>query len=274
MPPTVLITGCSPGGIGSALVEEFHLKGAHVYATARSKDKLRHLEHLPNVSLLELDVVSQASIESAVEAVRTQSGGKLDVLINNAGQSLVMPALDTSLEDAKQLFDVNVFGAFAVTKGFMDLLVEAQGVVVNVCSISGVLNAPWMAVYNASKSALMTWSETLRLEVAPFNVRVISLVTGAIDTKLMSHAKINLPPDSVYVPAIDEIRNRGIGADVTNKSDPGDFARDVVHDVLAGAQGPVWRGAMSGMVRFMYRFGPAWLVDFAMRRGTGIDRLG
>ncbi|KAA8652909.1 uncharacterized protein ATNIH1004_001818 [Aspergillus tanneri] len=254
MPRCALVTGCSAGGIGSALVEELHAQGLRVYATARSPAKMNHLVKLPNVTLVTLDVVDPASIAAAVDTVRqdlSSSGDSLDVLINNAGQSLVYPALDTSIDEAKRLFDVNFWGVIAVTQAFTPLLQAAKngGTLVNVCSISGFLYAPWMSVYNASKAALMSWSETLRLELQPFNIRVISLK------------------------ALSDIQLRGVGKDVSSKSAPADFAREVVKDVLAGASGPVWRGAMASIVKFMSNYMPTTVLDRAMSRGTGLDKL-
>lgn len=150
MPRCALVTGCSAGGIGSALVEELHAQGLRVYATARSPEKMSHLAKLPNVSLVTLDVGDPASIAAALDTVRqglSSNGESLDILINNAGQSLVYPALDTSLDEAKRLFDVNLWGAIAVAQAFMPLLQAAKNgsTLVNVCSISGFLYAPWMS---------------------------------------------------------------------------------------------------------------------------------
>ncbi|KAF7181113.1 hypothetical protein CNMCM7691_000242 [Aspergillus felis] len=278
MPRCALVTGCSAGGIGSALVEELHAQGLRVYATARSPAKMNHLAKLPNVILVTLDVVDPASIATAVNTVGqdlSSHGDSLDILINNAGQSLVYPALDTSIDEAKRLFDVNFWGVFAVTQAFMPLLQAAKNgsTLVNVCSISGFLYAPWMSVYNASKAALMSWSETLRLEVQPFNIRVISLVTGSVATNVMSHSNLTLPETSLYQKALPEIQARGVGKDVSHKSAPADFAREVVKDILGGASGPVWRGAMASMVKFMSKYMPTGILDRAMKGGTGLDKL-
>lgn len=140
----VLITGCSAGGIGSALVEQFRLQGLHVFATARSKERMAHLKGLSNVTLLELDVTSSSDIERAANYVRDHAG-KLDILVNNAGQSVVYPALDTSIHISKALFDVNLFGSIAVTQALAPLVIACKGTVVNVCSMSGVANAPWLS---------------------------------------------------------------------------------------------------------------------------------
>lgn len=144
-----LVTGCSAGGIGSALVEELHAQGLRVYATARSPAKMNHLK-LPNVVLVPLDVVDPASVAAAVNIIQQDlslHGDSLDILINNAGQSLVYPALDISIDEAKRLFDVNFWGVLAVTQAFMPLLLAAKNgsTLVNVCSISVFLYAPWMS---------------------------------------------------------------------------------------------------------------------------------
>ncbi len=97
---TVLITGRSPGGIRSVLVETFHERKLHVFATARNPSWMSHLEHLPHVTLLTLGVTSASSIMVAVDAVKAQTGGKLDYLVNNAGVWYAVPTLDVYIEQA------------------------------------------------------------------------------------------------------------------------------------------------------------------------------
>jgi 1-acylglycerone phosphate reductase len=145
---SVLITGCSEGGIGYALAEEFQKRGLHVFATARSLTKLDNLKRLPNVTLLTLDVVSAASIAAAVEAVKAQTNGRLDYLVNNSGTQYVSPILDLDIEMAKQMYEVNVWGVVAVTKAFAPLVIAAKGSVVNMASIAGCLYPPWMGESN------------------------------------------------------------------------------------------------------------------------------
>ena len=141
---SVLITGCSAGGIGSALAEAFQKRNLHVFATARTPSKMSHLEKLPNVTLLTLDVTSASSIAAAVEAVRAKTGGKLDYLVNNSGRGFVMPTLDVNMEEAKRIFDVNFWAVLAVTQAFAPLLIAAQGTIVNISSLIGHLNVVWM----------------------------------------------------------------------------------------------------------------------------------
>lgn len=108
---TCLITGCSEGGIGATLATAFRDKGYHVFATARSPSKIpKALHHDSSVTTLALDVSSSASIKAAADTVARETGGTLDVLINNAGHGINMPLLDTSPKQMKELFDVNFFG--------------------------------------------------------------------------------------------------------------------------------------------------------------------
>jgi 1-acylglycerone phosphate reductase len=84
MKKSVLITGCSKGGIGDALAQEFHNKGLRVFATARDLAKVEHLKAM-GLEVLQLDVTSQESIQNAMDEVQKAAGGKLDFLVNNAG---------------------------------------------------------------------------------------------------------------------------------------------------------------------------------------------
>lgn len=143
-PKSVLITGCSAGGIGFALALAFQQRGLYVFATARTLSKMAELEKLPNVTLLSLDVTSSSSIAAAVDAVRTKTGGTLDYLVNNSGGGLFMPILDTDVDEARRMFEVNIFGVLAVTQAFAPLVIAAKGTVVNNSSIAGCLYPPFM----------------------------------------------------------------------------------------------------------------------------------
>lgn len=142
--PSVLVTGCSAGGIGAALCREFQRHGLYVFATARSPSKIGDLAELPNVTILTLDVTSSTSIASAVEAVKKQTGGSLNYLVNNSGSQQVMPILDVDIDQAKKMYDVNVWGVVAVTQAFAPLIIAAKGTIINIGSIAGCLYLPWI----------------------------------------------------------------------------------------------------------------------------------
>lgn len=140
---TVLITGCSDGGIGSALAKAFQSHGLRVFATARTVSKMTSLENLPSVTLLSLDVTSSASINAAVDAVTKQTNGTLDYLINNAAINQYSPALDIDIGEAKKMFDTNYWGALEVTQKFAPLLLAKKGTIVSISSISAHANIPY-----------------------------------------------------------------------------------------------------------------------------------
>ena len=137
---SVLITGCSAGGIGAALCREFQHRGLHVFAT------LDDLTTLPNVTTLALDVTSAPSIADAVKTVQVKTGGRLKYLVNNSGAQYVVPTLDMDIEQAKKMYEVNVWGVIAMTQAFAPLVIAAKGTIVNIASISGHLHAPFMGI--------------------------------------------------------------------------------------------------------------------------------
>jgi 1-acylglycerone phosphate reductase len=145
---TCLVTGCSAGGVGPALVEAFKHRGYHVFATARSPTKVPQALHSdPNITVLTLDITSTESITAAAAAVSGKTGGKLDVLINNAGHGLSMPALDTSIEDAKQLFNANFFGVLEMIQAFSHMLIKSKGVIVNNSSVGAYQPFPFISAF-------------------------------------------------------------------------------------------------------------------------------
>lgn len=139
---TVLITGCSAGGIGEGLAIEYQRRGYHVFATTRNIKKISNsLSSLPNVTSLALDVISQQSIDAAVKQVSKITESRLDVLVNNSGAALTAVALDTDVGQARNMFEVNVLGVLAVTKAFAPLLMESKDAcIVNNSSINGETN--------------------------------------------------------------------------------------------------------------------------------------
>lgn len=139
---TALITGCSAGGIGWAMAKQLCQCGFYVFATARDTSKITDIEH-KDVELIELDVTDSGTIDRCKDLVLRRTGGRLDVLVNNAGIEFNSPLLDTDIVEAKRLYDVNVWGPLAMVKAFAPFLIEAKGIVLNQSSIDGVLNMAW-----------------------------------------------------------------------------------------------------------------------------------
>ncbi len=142
---SVLITGCSKGGIGFALAKNFQKQGFRVFASARTASNMSPLEQLPGITLITIDVTSSSSIAAAVKTIETETGGHLHCLVNNAGCLYVMPVLDIDMTEAKRVFDVNLWGAMAMIKAFGPFLAASKGSIVNISSMSACVGVPWMS---------------------------------------------------------------------------------------------------------------------------------
>jgi NAD(P)-dependent dehydrogenase (short-subunit alcohol dehydrogenase family) len=255
-----LITGCSAGGIGGALAEAFHEKGYHVFATLRTPSKIpQSLSGAANATILKLDVLSSESIAAAVESVKRETGGRLDVLVNNSGRVSVVPGLDASIEEAKKLFDLNLWAPMAMFQAFAPLLIKAKGCIVNNSSASTYARFPFsskcvpdnfsshslnkLGIYNSSKAALTAASETWRLELQPLGVRTITLITCGVKTNgFENYQEDELPETSSYSGVRDLIRDISNGRLQANAMDPRQYAATVVRSVEKGTVGEVWVG--------------------------------
>lgn len=140
---SVLITGCSDDGIGSSLALAFAQRGFLVFATARNAASMTKLQNVTNITLLTLDVLDAENIQAAVAIVRKETGGTLDYLVNNAGRTRFMSLLDEDIEEAKKIFDTNVWAPLRMVKAFSSLLIETKGTVVFITSVGGHGNVPW-----------------------------------------------------------------------------------------------------------------------------------
>lgn len=139
-----LITGCSRGGIDYTLAEQFSKAGLHVFATARMSSKVTGLQDNRNITILPLDVTNDESIAACLATVTQMTGGKLDYLANNSGSQYVMSVLDLDIKKARDLFDVNVWGAVAMCKKFGPLVIAAKASIVDMGSIAGLIYPPFM----------------------------------------------------------------------------------------------------------------------------------
>lgn len=182
----VLITGCS-SGIGRALAQEAARRGLTVYATARRPQTLAGLEDA-GIRRLALDVTDGPSIVAAVEAVAAGSG-RLDYLVNNAGRSLFGPLAEIPLDKVHALLETNVTAQLAVCQAAIPLMAAAgSGCIVNIGSVMGAMTTPFVGAYSASKAALHIASDCLRMELAPFGIRVVVVQPGAVRTRVADNA--------------------------------------------------------------------------------------
>ncbi|KAJ7497732.1 hypothetical protein FB451DRAFT_1121466 [Mycena latifolia] len=195
--PVAFITGCSNGGIGAALCKSFLAKGYIVYATARSVEAMSDLVH-DNIRKLVVDVTDDVSVASAIKQVYVETDG-IDVLISNAGYSHIGPLLDTPFEEGIKVVQTNFFGFVRLVKNVVPLMGKrGKGTVVAIGSILGELATPFQGFYNASKAALHSYTETLRMECNPINVKVVLVAPGSIRSNISAKSAYTMPEDSFY----------------------------------------------------------------------------
>jgi len=177
------ITGSSTG-LGRALAMGALASGARVVASARNVDSLRALQdkYGDRVLPVGLDVTSPSEIAAAVAAARERFG-RIDVLVNNAGYGLFGAFEEISNTDARQQFEVNVFGLFAVTRAVLPVMrAQGRGHILNVSSVGGRVAFPALSVYHATKFAVEGMSESLAQEIAQFGIKVTIIEPGSFRT--------------------------------------------------------------------------------------------
>ena len=278
---TVLITGCSQGGLGDALAQAFHRKGHIAIATARNPSKIAHFDAL-NIKTIPLDVLSAQSISECKATVTELTGGHLDILINNAGGAYWAALTDTSITEGRKLFDLNVWSVLALTQEFLPLLLKSNhgGMVVNQTSVASVLSTPFGGIYNASKAALAMLTDTLRLELAPFHIKVVELKTGYVMTNLFdnlasSGEDLVMPETSMYAGGREAVRRAGfVGINTASAADAATWAEGVVRMIdMESPAARIWMGGEAWTAWFASSFVPPRLVGMVATRKSGLGGL-
>lgn len=180
---TLFITGVS-SGFGQALAQLALAEGHRVIGTVRSDSARAAFEALSpqRAVAVELDVTDFAAIDAVVDSVEAQHG-PVDVLVNNAGYGHEGVLEESSVAEMRQQFEVNVFGAVAVTKAFLPYFRRRRaGHILNITSMGGHITMPGIAYYCGSKFALEGISDTLSKELAPFNIFVTAVAPGSFRT--------------------------------------------------------------------------------------------
>ncbi len=176
----ILVTGAS-SGIGKATALELIKQGHTVYGAARRVEKMAELEKAGGHTI-SMDVTDAEQVKASVDHIISEHG-RLDVLVNNAGYGLYGSVEDTSMEDARHQFEVNLFGMATVTKAVLPHMRKAKnGKVINTSSMGGKIYTPLGSWYHATKHAVEGWSDCLRLELKPFGIQVVIIEPGVILT--------------------------------------------------------------------------------------------
>ncbi|WP_320820434.1 SDR family oxidoreductase [Thalassolituus sp.] len=271
---TVFITGCSTG-IGRALALACLERGDLVFATARKIESLNDIEHERLVPIA-LDVNDDAAIAKAM-AIVTERVHHIDLLVNNAGYAAMGPVLELSHDKLLAQFETNVFAPLAVTRAALPLLRAANGSqVVNIGSVSGILTTPFSGAYCATKAALHSLSDAMRMELAPFKIRVITVQPGAIqssfgDNSLASVSGL-IAEDSLYEPVKADIEARAM-ASQQHPTTAADFCATLL-SILKDNPGAVVRiGNGSMALPLIRRLLPISWLDAILSKKFGLKKL-
>ncbi|QDK47080.1 short-chain dehydrogenase/reductase [Bdellovibrio sp. ZAP7] len=226
---TVLITGCS-SGFGLETSKYFLERGWKVIATMRTPRE-GILPRSENLRILALDVSKDDSIRKAIA-----EAGPIDALVNNAGIGMLSPLEGTSMESIREVFETNTLGTIAMTQAVLPQFRERKGgVIVNVTSTVTLKSLPLLAVYTASKAAINAFTESVAIELAPFNVRARLVLPGlAPQTSFAANAKERMATGpAAYNDLVQQVM-----AGFTNFSGPITHANDVAEQIWKAVTEP------------------------------------
>ena len=261
----VVITGVS-SGIGRAAAEQFAQRGCRVFGTVRNTATA---QAIPGVTLVEMDVRDDASVQAGIHTVIDQAR-RIDVLVNSAGVTLLGAMEETSLAEARSLFDTNLFGLLRVIKTTLPhMRAQRSGRIVNVSSVLGFLPAPYMALYSASKHAVEGLSETLDHEVRQFGIRVALVEPSFTKTNL----DINAPQTAARISDYD-VELGVVSLAIQNTVQTAPTPDGVAATIVEAAQGR-WKmrhtpKGEASLLAKLRRFMPAGLVEKGLRKTFGL----
>ena len=230
------ITGAS-SGFGRALAAEVIRRGDRVVAAARNVDAMRQLVALApeRVLALRLDVTQGREIAPVIARAIEQFGA-VDVLVNNAGYSMVGALEETSDAELRSLMETMFFGPVALTRAVLPHMRERKrGTIVQISSNGGIITAPGFGAYCAAKHGLEGLSECLAKEAAPLGIRVLIVEPGAFRTNLFGSAFRDMPPMDVYAATVGPTRAFVSQSDGAQTGDPVKAAIAIADAVAAGA---------------------------------------
>jgi NAD(P)-dependent dehydrogenase (short-subunit alcohol dehydrogenase family) len=261
-----IVTGAG-SGIGAAIGVALIGRDYRVYGTSRGVDKAQPSS---GIAMRALDLRDDAAMEALVdEVVRTE--GRIDVLVNNAGLNLVGALEETSLAEAKELFDVDFFGALRATTAVLPFMrVARYGRILFTSSAFGFLPAPFMGIYAAAKHAIEGYAESLDHEVRGFGVRSILIEPGYTATQITRNQR----ETTLRLPEYATARDRVLAALAENIR-RGGRSEDVAEAVLeaVSASPPKLRYAVGGArsLHLLRQFVPAAMFEGRFRRRIGLD---
>jgi NAD(P)-dependent dehydrogenase (short-subunit alcohol dehydrogenase family) len=257
-----LVTGAS-SGIGRAAARALAEAGFAVVGTSR---KAADATPVDGVDFLDLDVASDESVRSLVEQV-IERFGRIDVLVNNAGVGAAGAGEESSISQAKEVFDINVFGLIRMTNAVLpQMRAQGGGRVVNVSSVLGLVPAPFMAIYAATKHAVEGYSESVDHELREHGVRVLLVEPAYTSTGFETNSLAPDSPLAVYAAQRDVFREV-LATAMRDADDPTVVAKVIV--AAATDPKPKLRytaGSTAGRVSVLRRVVPSRAFDKQIRK--------
>lgn len=266
-----LVTGASLG-IGYEVCVALSKKGYKVLGCAPKLVEwaLNELTRDHGVYTFTCDITSKADLDRAAEIVQEQTGGRLDVLYNNAGISYGGPAIEMEENQVDRIFQVNVIGHINMTKTMSDFVIAAKGSIVFTASVAARVMLPFASVYCATKAAIDQYALCLHSEMEPFGVRVHSVITGGVNTaicdtnQITSFAKLRYNVEGVYQ-CCDEAAN--MSRNPRTSISPAKYADQVVRKITARRDPGfnLYHGHGAYLLHCLSRYVPLWLTEFLIQ---------
>jgi len=256
-----LVTGAA-AGIGKATAQALARAGYQVFGTSRRAAA----SPAPGITMLVCDVTNDESVKGAVTDVVARAG-RIDVLVNNAGRSLIGGAEESSVRQAQRLFDVNVFGVLRMTNEVLPIMRnQGTGRIINISSVAGFLPGPFTALYNATKHAVEGYSESLDHELRTFGIRVSLVEPAFTRTALEENAERPDRISSVYEKGRTAMNSTWRSA--IEAGDPVEAVADKVVQAATDATPHIryTPGRTAGRLRFMRRFVPEKSFEKSFRK--------
>ena len=276
---TVFITGAT-AGIGRHAALAFATRGHRVIASGRNRVALDTLRaQAPHIDVVQLDVTDATSVADAVTEVdRLTDGRGVDVLVNNAGYGLAGPLAEVTDAKLREQFDVNVFGLMNVTRAMLPkMMARRSGRILNVSSLSGRMSLPLFGAYHATKWAVETMSDSLRMELRPFGIQVVVIEPGTIRTEFADRTRREATSaeeaGSPYAPVYarlhtlaDQMMAQAVGPEVISNA--------MLRAAEARSPRARYAAPFHGVLgMYLIRALPTWLADALMIRMSGLSQV-
>ena len=263
----VLITG-SFSGNGQSIAQLLAQRGFAVFGTSRNPSSV---QTIPGVEVLPLDVCLEESVDACVNTL-LKKAERMDVLVNNAGYTLAGAIEESTLEQAKAQFETNFFGVARMVKAVLPIMRrQGNGQIINISSAVGLASLPFLGIYSASKFAVEGYTEALRHEVKPFQIRVSLVEPGFIKTNLLHNTQYGTDKISDYdpwqQPAAETYRQY-----IDKATEPARVAECVLH--IIESKSPKLRytvGRDASWISRLHRLLPESLLEQATRWSLHLD---